>query len=541
MSIPGGGGTAKILSVWENKHLMKLENRNIDKKRIAKNTLFLFIRMLIVIGVGFFTVRLVLKQLGVNHYAVYSLVFGFVGFFCIASQGMSTMLQRFICHESGLNHEDKLPQIFTAGIILTAIYAVVILIWGETVGIWLLTNKLNIASHLLAGAKNAYHLVLLSTVMQVFTIPYMAMIISYERMSFLAKISLGEATCKFIVALILIYQNGDLYTYSLYILLTSFIVFLGYAWFCHRYIPACCFKRIQTKDLWYQMASFASWNILESTGTLIRVNGLGLVLNAFCSITYNATWSVSGQIRAIMTQLYNNLLGAATPQIHKSYTYSDKYPFYNLLCSTARYAFILLWIVSFPLLFKTDLLLRIWLGNNLPPEIIPFTRYNVIFTLINGLFCSLWVAAQTNGKVIRYQIEYFLLCTATLICAWLIMKLNAPAIAIAIVFTVSNVANLLIRLLYVIKHYQFPIKMYLSKVILPAHLLVILSCSIAFCVDYVIPCTVFGDFAFICLCTILINPLLIIAFALSSDERAFLAKKLNGYFCIFRGEKHESR
>lgn len=499
-------------------------DNTVDKKRIAKNSIFLYIRMLIVLSISFFAVRLVLEQLGVKDYGLYSLLLGFVTLFCIASQGLGTMLKRFFCYESGLGNIEKLPQIFTIGLVLTLIYSLVFLLVCETLGLWLLQNKLNIPAHSMGTAKIVFHLLLLNMVAQIFTIPFSSLIIVCEKMSFFAKISLVEAILKLISVLILILGKGMVIHYALYVSVSLLLVLVCYIFYCSKNISFCRIVAINARETWKKMASFMSWNILESSGNLGRFHGTALILNVFCDIAYNATWNVTSQICNVITQLYGNILSAATPQILKSYTAENKDAFYELICTTARYAFILLWLVCFPLLLKTELLLKIWLGNTMPPEIVVFTRYGIIFVLIDALFCSLWIAAQANGKVRRFQIEFFLFCIGTLGFLWGIMYFGGSPAMLAMGFALSNTVNLVIRLLYVIRVYHFTLRQYWKEVIYPTFLLTITTCLIGFGFDHILT-DKYLNILISLLSAGLLNPAIIFLCALSAKERAWVIEK----------------
>lgn len=497
----------------------------IDKKLIAKNTIFMYIRMIVVLGIGFFTVRLVLEQLGIQNYGVFSLVSSFIGLFCFASGGLGTMLRRFYCYETGRGNEDNLRQIFTMGMILTTVYAVLFILIVETFGMYFLVNKLNIAKNLLPAAKIVLHLSLLSSVIQIFIIPFNCLIVSYEKMSFFAQVSVIEALLKIGVVLILVCSKEKLIFYSALTVVCSLILLIINILYCRKNFVYCRFQPVNNKALFREMANFASWNILETVGNLLRKNGSGVVLNMFCGVAYNATWGIAGQIQGIIAALHHNLLGASAPQILKSYASEDRKPFYELLSSVARYAFLLLWLPCFPLLFKTDFLLHIWLGNNIPPEAVFFVRCFVAYILIDSLFGSLWVAGQANGKVIRYQLEFFILCTANLVFAYMVMKYSAKPVAIAFVYLVFNIINLLVRLRFVVVYYHYPCAMYLKKVLLPVFVLVVSSVASAFAVNIFIENKLVNIIisAFV---AFILNPVLVFFIGITRKERGILIMKI---------------
>lgn len=492
----------------------------VDKKRIAKNTLFLYIRMFVVLVVNFYAVRLLLELLGIEDYGIYNIVFGIVIMFTMLNGAMSTMVQRFLCYEMGRGNDRNIRQVFTISLLFFAVLAILIIVCAETIGLWFVNNKLNIPVNRLQDARFVYQLSIVAIIAKTFQIPYTSLTISYEKMQFFAKISFLEAGCTLFSVLLLEYIPYDrLTTYAVLQTVSSVLVLAGYFFYCTVAFPCCkgitSFSRSQLSA----MSQFFSWSILGAFANICRDQGLNIVLNIFYGVTLNATWALSRKISAAIGQLVSNFQIAFNPQLLKSYTNPNKAGFIELINSSSKYSYLLLFLVVFPVLMKTEFFLRFWLVGEFPPYLDVFVKLTIMGLLVDALCGPMWIAAQADGKIAFYQICVTIIYLFSLSGSFIACKFNLPPYIVPCSVLLTNCIGLLFRMIY-LRKVGFSCKKYITETLFPVSMVTVVCLGIwgvvRFCVDHT---------AFLLLSAIVINPVIIAILGVNKKERAQLLKK----------------
>ena len=401
---------------------------SVDNSRIAKNTVYLYIRMIFVLGANFFAVRVLLEALGVEDYGLFNLIVGFVTLFTLLNGAMQSTVQRFLCFELGKENGGDTKAVFAVCLVLFAALAGLILIASETVGLWFVNCKLNIPPGRERSAAIVYQLSILVMLAKTMQIPFTALIVSYERMGVFAKISIVEAALTLGAALALKFLSGDLliwYT-SLYTLATLVVVAV-YAGFCRVHFAEARFPQRIERGRIGSIGSFFSWSIFGAVANMLKQQGLNVLLNIFFGVAFNATWAVANKIGMAVNALVGNFQQAFNPQIVKSWAAEEKKPFFDLLLRTSRLSFLLIWIFALPLLIFPEFFLRIWLKGELPPQLAIFVQCSVVYLVFTALSGPLWMAVQATGRIAAYQFQISVIIGSVFFVGWIVLALGCPA------------------------------------------------------------------------------------------------------------------
>lgn len=393
--------------------------------RIAKNTAFLYLRMLLLLVVGLFTSRVVLKTLGVEDYGVYNVVGGIVTMFSVITASLSQAISRYLAFSLGKGDEQKLRRVFSTSVVVQLIIAGVIVILVETLGIWYLRRF----AVLPAGRESAAMWVLQCSlgvmVLSLLSVPYNAAIIARERMGAYAYISILEALLKLSVALLLYLSSADkLKTYALLMLAVALIVRMVYGIYCRRHFAESRGRLLYDGSLVREMFGFAGWNFLGSSAYVFNTQGVNQVANLFFGVVVNAARGIASQIEAIVKQFTSSFLNALNPQITKSYASGDKQYCFALVTKGAKFSVLLVLIFLLPFLFEAEGLLQLWLGS-LPEYSAAFVRLCLVGLLIDMLGNPLLTLMLATGNIKKFYLVTGLTSYLCLPAVWLAFRVGA--------------------------------------------------------------------------------------------------------------------
>ena len=413
-----------------------MANTSVNNKRIAKNTLLLYVRTLFIMLVTLYTSRVVLNTLGVTDYGIYNVVGGVVAMFSVISGSLSSSISRFITYEIGHGDFEKLKRIFSASVNIQIGISLVILVLAELFGVWFLNTKMNIPAERLSAANWVLQCSLLSFIINLISVPYNACIIAHERMSAFAYISILEAVLKLaVVYMLLISPYDKLVTYAILLVLVSLIVRLTYSQYCKRHFEESRYKFVYDKPLVKEMTSFAGWSFFGNGAYMLNVQGVDMLINIFFGVTLNAARGVATQVQNAVMQFVNNFTVAVNPQITKSYAAGEMSYMYRLVCRGARFSYFLLLIFVVPLVCEADYVLRLWL--KIVPEHAPaFLRLSLFGTLMTLLGNSMLTAVSATGNIKRYQLWITLVGCLVFPLTWVAFELGVPPEATYVIYIV---------------------------------------------------------------------------------------------------------
>ena len=452
-----------------------------NNQKLAKNTVFLYIRMIVVMLITFFTTRILLSTLGIEDFGIYNVVCGFVTMFSFLNTSMANGVQRFYSFAIGKNDPKSISKIFTLAAIIQLIIAIIIIVIVETVGIWYLYNKMNISANRVFAAFWVFQNALLSLFFVILTVPYNGAVMAYEKMNFYAIVSIIDAILKLVVVFILPYCGIDkLICYGLLISVISILDFLFNFFYCKRHFPQIKFVRHIDRDLLPSMISFSGWNIFGSLAHMGKIQGVNLVLNAFWGTVVNTAFGISAQISNAVSSLTAGFVTALRPQMIKSFAAGDLDYTMKLLYSASKLTFFLVLIIAVPIFEEISSILDFWLGVGKYPEMtIVFCKLTILTVLFDSFATPLSIIVHASGKMRTFQIVCSLVIISVVPLSYIVAKLwNDAAIVISIGLFTTILAQL-VRLLLIKNIIKFSILSYCVKVFIPTTIVFLLSCIVA--------------------------------------------------------------
>lgn len=370
-----------------------------NNKRIAKNTLALYIRMLITLAVGLYTSRVVLNTLGVEDYGVYNIVGGVVAMFGFLNSTMSGATQRFFTTALGEGDKNKLSLVFCSSIQIHAIISIVILVLSETIGMWFLYNKLNIPIERYDAAIWVLQCSILSSIVMVMSVPYNAAIIAHEKMGAFAYISILEVSLKLLIVYLLIFVNFDkLKLYAVLMLCTQFLIRMVYSVYCKRNFSETCYKHVIDKTLLRKMSAFAGWDLYGNLCVVGRTQGINFLLNIFFGTVLNAAAGIAGQVTSIIMQFANNVIMAVRPQIMISYAQKQFDRMNYLINRSSIFIYLLILMLSSPLFVDCYYVLKLWL-KIVPDYAVPLCRISLLSGLMSIVNSTVSAGIHATGNI----------------------------------------------------------------------------------------------------------------------------------------------
>jgi len=463
-----------------------MSSLGIDKK-IAKNTLMLYFRMFLMMLISLYTGRIVLEVLGVEDYGIYNVVGGFVAMFSMISGAMVGASQRFISFELGKKENRNVHNVFCSVVTIHLILALIILVVGETVGVWAVNNYLNFSPERYAAANWIFQFSLFTFMFNIISIPYNAAIVAYEKMSAFAYISILEAVLKLLIVYLLLVSPIDkLIAYGFLMFCVAVAIRFVYTIYCSRHFSDCRYQLLLDRSLVRTMMSYTGWNFLGSWAGAFRGQGVNMVLNNFFGAAANAAQGVSHHALGSITGLVSNFNMAMNPQIIKRYAGGEKESMFKLLFSGSRLSFVMLLVVSTPIVVEAPFVLQLWL-KEVPEFAIQFLRITIYVSLMDALSRNLVTAMQASGIVRNSNIAVFCVSALAIPLAYLLFTIGFPPYYAAVAQLIVSFGALWARGLILKQIIDFPFGSFLFSVVgrmwLVASLVVIPGYALSYFVE----------------------------------------------------------
>lgn len=370
-----------------------------DNKTIAKNTLFLYFRMMFTMVVALFTSRVILQNLGVDDYGIYQAVGGVVGFLSFINGALSTGSSRFLTYALGERNAEKLRNTFATTLNIHILIALLVVLAAETVGLWFIYNKMVIAPERMDAAVYTYHLSIFTSVFALTQVPYNASIIAHERMSVYAYMSIFEVSAKLLICYLLTSGGYDrLMLYATLLLVVQVSVMLFYRFYCSRNFEEAHFSLKFDKKIFKEIAVFSGWSMFASTSIAFNSQGVLILLNMFFSPAVVAARAISLQVNMAANQFVSNFRQAANPQIVKKYAAGDYAGSKHLLLESTKYSYYMMYMISLPVCILAYPLLKMWLGV-VPEYTVQFLQIVIIQSLFQVFDTSFYTALYAKGQI----------------------------------------------------------------------------------------------------------------------------------------------
>lgn len=436
-------------------------------KRIAKNTLVLYVRMLFTMGISLFTSRVILQTLGVEDYGISSVVGGVISMFTFINAAMVSSTQRYLNFELVRGDANQLRSVFSTSLQIHALIALAIIVLSETVGLWFLNEKLVIPEARMTAAMWVYQCSILSCAVSIMSTPYNAVIVAHEKMSAFAYISILDVSLKLLVVYLLVVLPFDkLIILSILNLLVQLFIRYIYTLYCHRHFPESYFQFRFNKTLFKEMFGFAGWSFWGNLAAILYTQGLNMMLNIFFGPIVNAARGIAVQVQSAVQQFVGGFQTALNPQITKNYASNNLPQMHSLMFRSARFSFLLLFFLSLPVLMETNFILTLWL-KTVPDDAVIFTQIMICISLIYTTANPCIIANQATGKVKIYQMVVGGILLLILPISYIVLKLGAPAYSVFIVhFCIESVAQFS-RMYMLRKLIHLPLWQYMKNIYIP--------------------------------------------------------------------------
>lgn len=502
-----------------------------NNKRIAKNTLFLYFRQILVMAVSLYTVRVVLEVLGEEDYGIYNVVGGFVAMFNILSGALSVAIGRFITYEMGQSTVTtlRIQRIFSSSLLIQVVIGVVIFLLIGTFGVWFVEYKMVIPDERLDVALCVLGFSTLSFFINLLSVPYNALIIAHEQMKAFAYIGIVEVVLKLGVAYLLIISPLDkLWLYALSMVVVALIVRFTYVIYCKRHFVECRFVWGFDKCLFSKMFVFSGWAFLGNGSFVLKEHGVNILLNIFCGPTVNAARGITSQVTNAVTMFVNNFMQAVNPQITKLYSSGNLQDMHHLIFKSSRFSFYLMLILGIPLMKSTDYVLSLWLVS-VPEHTVVFIQLLMVFCLMDCLVQPLMIGLLAEGNIRVYEIVLVVLNVGNVLFSYVALKQGYVPECVYWVSIVVEVGIIISRVCLSGKAYQLPIKQYCVEVLGNTLLVAIVAGTFAWWV-YLPLSNPFASFVAIMLLVLFFTCFIVYILGLTNNERRFLQSTIKSRF-----------
>lgn len=510
-----------------------MSNHSKDTKRIAKNTLLLYVRMLFGMLVSLYTSRVVLQTLGVEDYGIYNVVGGVVSMLAFFNSSMATSTQRFLNYEMGKGNQQRLKEVFSNSINAHVVIGIFVVLALETVGLWFVYNKLNIPSHQFDAAIWVYHCSVLAFFLSIISTPYGAAIVANERMGVYAYFSILEIVLRLlIVYLLVVLPYNKLMVYSSLQLCVAVIMRVVNNVYCVKNFKECSYSFVFNNELIVKMFTFSGWMLFGCISDLLSKQGVNILINIFFGPVFNASRAIALQVQGAVGAFSSNFMFAVRPQIVKSYSSGNFDYMYKLVFSSSKMSFYLMLVCITPVFICTEYIMNLWLGM-IPEYCVLFTRFVLFELLVASAYEPIAQINQASGKIKNYQLTISVLFFLIFIATYIVYKLGFPVYYSFVISLLFAIVGLFARILVLKKVNSFPAVAYLYKVILPLLPVIVLTIFPPMLVSYLLPDN-FVSLVLIAGLSLICAFLSIWFIGLDKAEKQFVTDKINNLLTKIR-------
>lgn len=502
-----------------------MTNNSSNNKRIAKNTIFLYLRMLVTMAIGLYTSRVVLATLGVEDYGIYNVVGGVVVLFTFISNAMASSTQRYLSFELGKENGD-VAKVFSACFNIHLVLAVIVLLLSETIGLWFLNAKMNFPEGRMTAVNWCYQLSVLACIAGIIRVPHNAVIIAYERMSFFAYMGILEVVLKLLIVYALLISDIDkLVLYSVLMLVVTLIPNALYWIYCSKKIEDIRFKKIEDKEFYKELLSFSGWAFFGSVANVGLQQGINIIINLFYGVALNAAVGVANQVNSHVTSFVGGFQQALNPQLTKSEAGGDKERQFSLICRSAKFSYMIMLFLAFPIMLNLDYILTIWLGSY-PAHTVGICNAIIIGALIETFSGPLWVTIFATGKIKSYQIFISILLLLNIPLSYVGGRMGMQPETMYIIRNVIYVFALSTRLFFLKRLIDFNVMGFARYAILPMFVVSTILFS-----AFILPANMriadgFVKFIFVSLAAVIVESILLWTIGMNKSERSYLSEMI---------------
>ena len=456
-----------------------------NSQRVARNTLYLFIRMLLVLIVGLYTSRIVLKVLGVEDYGIYNVVGSVVVFLNFLKMALTNATYRYLAIEIGKKSGQRLHEVYSMSINIHILLAIIVWIILECVGLWFLNYKLNIPLERMVAANWLFQFSLLSFCISIIQTPFNSNIIAHERMSFYAIVSIIETVFKLAIVYLLIISPIDkLISYGFLQMSVAALVGILYVHYCYRTFTDCKYKKYWETSLAKELVTYSGWSLLVNTSDVIAHQSMSIFFNLFFGVIANAAMGITQQVTSNLGAFLGNFTQSFNPQIIKSYAAKQYDYFIKLIFSSSKISFFLFLFIALPVVANIEFILTVWLGEY--PEMTPtFIRVIVFYSVFESTQHPFLNAVHATGRIKVHQIMMASLKLASIPVMYFVLAIGKEGFWMLVVWVSFTFVWCVVRTIYMHFLIGMSLRRYFYEVILK---IIIVS---TFCVPptfYIVSC-----------------------------------------------------
>ncbi|NLD93699.1 MAG: lipopolysaccharide biosynthesis protein [Fibrobacter sp.] len=500
-----------------------------NNKTIAKNTIFLYVRMFVSMVISLYTSRIVLQTIGVVDFGIYNIVGGVVSMLIFLKNSMAISVQRFLNFELGKNNIENLKKIFSISLMVHCVIALLVFIVAETIGQWFLYTRLNIPYDRLGAANWVYHFSVISCMFSIIQVPYIAVIVSREKLNIYAYISIVDVILKLLIVYLLV--NSSIDKLVLYAMLTTSVAFIGMMitiLYCLKTFSEAHFHFCADIKIVREITTFAGWSMLGEIAWVCTLQGVNIILNIFYGPIVNAARSISFQVNTNIYLLVSNFQTALNPQIIKNFATGNIVAMENLIVKGTKFSYYLLLLISLPILIETEFVLQMWL-NYVPAYTVIFCRIVLINSLIDVLGNTYATAARAYGKIMRYQIIVSSVLVMNLPLSYIMLKIGKTPEYTLYIYGFIAIVLVFVRLFLLNKMIGLSLILFIKSVLLSVTIVTLSSMIFPMLVYIVMPT---GLFRFII--TVIISFFSVgfstYYFGMNRSDRKLVVEKIKYFF-----------
>ena len=499
-----------------------MSEKSEENKRLTKNTFVLYLRMLFTMVLQLYTSRLVLQALGVEDYGIYNVVGGVVSMLNFINMSLSNANARFIAVEIGARDQNAIKKLFSCIMTIHYLFAAIILLLAETVGLWFVMNKLVIPQTRMTAGLWVYQGAVLSSIIMIISSPYNGLIIAHEKMSAFAVISVFDAVAKFLVALFLYISPFDrLIVYAVLHVLIQLIIRIIYAIYCKRRFEESKYKLMWNKEVSGQILSFAGWTLTGNLAVMGYTQGLNILINMFFGALVNAARGVSIQVQAAARMFFAGFQTAINPQILKSYAQNDFNRMHKLVIMSSRFSYYLMLLITIPLCMHTQYIMELWLGT-VPKYTAEFVQIMLAVGLLNTLQNPTMIALHATGNIQTVQIVESTLLLTVVPVAYVCLKwLHISPVMVFFIYFIIEFITQFVRVFMIYPRVKMPIRNYFIRILLPITTITVVSGVLSYLLKSFVTVDSFFALCGVSFCYILVTGLVIFVFGISKYEREY--------------------
>ncbi len=501
-------------------------------KRIARNTILLYIRTFLILIISLYTSRVVINTLGIEDYGIYNVVGGFVAMFSIISATLTGTTQRYLTFELGKVDNEKSKEVFGAALNIHIGLSLILLLLLETIGLWFINVHLNIPSERLYATNWVYQCSLLTFLLNILSAPYNAAIIAHEKMGAFAYISLLEVVLKLIAVLLLAFSPFDqLIYYSILLLLVAIVIRMIYTIYCKIHFDETKYVFCRNKSLYRDMAGFAGMTFLGGLSNILSNQGVNILLNLFFGVTVNAARGISVQVQGAVTKFVMDFTTAINPQITKSYAANDIERSLDLVYKGSRFSFYLLLMLALPIMFKTPYILQLWL-KQYPEFTVAFVVLTLILAMTEVLSTTLTTAIFATGTIKNFCLWIGGLRLLNLPICYVLLKMGGAPTDVFYVLITMNIVLLFVRIIVISKLTNTNGYLFVKNVVYRVILVAIAATGVTFLINKICPDTILG-LLFLAILSCSMSSLIIYSLGLKKTERQAINHVVNSKISNF--------